>query len=109
AAAGNRLPVDTVLQHHAVVINCEVGAEATGPVTVASLGDPLVRLLETFHLERRKPHPGCGYRLRLAEREAEAPDGEGIRRWGPLQVDVEAVIQRRQGFAIARPMTGTIR
>src|SRR5437879_339607 len=79
-AGGDRLPVDAVLEDLAVAVNREVGREATGAVTVTSVSEPLVRLLEALDLERRKAYPGRGQELRFARRETEAPDRERVRR-----------------------------
>src|ERR1700694_1462729 len=66
AARGDCLPVDAVLQDHAVLINREVSGEAAGPVTVAPIRQPLVALLDSLDLQRRQPDPRRGDGLRLS-------------------------------------------
>ena len=66
AAGGDGLPVDAVLEDHAVVVNREVSGEATRSIAVAALREALIALLDSLDLQGRKPHPGRGDALRVS-------------------------------------------
>src|SRR5205823_1519608 len=108
-AGGDHFPVDAVLEDHAVVVNREVGRKAAGAVTITSVGEPLIRLLEALNVERGTAHPGGGDQFRLARRGPQAADGERIRRGRPLEVDIDAAGNLLEPLAVTRPVPLTIR
>src|SRR6266566_9802033 len=108
-AGRDHLPVDAVPADDAVVVNREIGGEAAGAVTVMSVGEALIRLLEPLDVERGKAHPRGGDQFRLARREPQAPDRERIRRGRPLEVDIGAAGNLLKTLTVTRPVPLTVR
>src|SRR6266852_9054827 len=108
AGRGDGLPVDAVLEDHAVVVNREVSGEATRSVAVAAFGEPLISLLESLDLHRGKAHPRRGDGLRLSRCQTQPPDRERIRRRRPLEVHIDAAGNLREALTIVRPIALTV-
>src|SRR5207248_9622639 len=86
----------------------QVGGEAAGAVTVASVGEALIGLLDSLNVERGTTHPGGGDQCRLARREPQAANGERIRRGRPLKVDIDAAGNLLEPLAVTGPVPLTI-
>jgi hypothetical protein len=80
AAGGDCLPVDAVLEDHALVVNREVSGEATRAVAVAPIRQPLVALLDSLDFQRGKPHPRRSDGLGVSVCQPQATDRERIGR-----------------------------
>src|SRR5438445_6565795 len=67
AADRDRLPVDAILENHAIAVGGEVGGEEAGAIPVTLLGEPFVALIESPHVQRWKPKPRGRHRPGFAD------------------------------------------
>ena len=89
----------------AVLVDRQVRLEAGRSVAPGPLGEALVRLPAEDHLERRKEDPGDGDLARLADRQAEPADRQGVRRRREAEVAIEGVGVVDDDRAVAGPAT----
>src|SRR4051812_10446101 len=89
-APGDRLPFG-VVRDEAVLVDGELGLEPGRLVAPPTLAEAGIRLAAVLDLERREQDPRDADIRRLADREPEAPNRQGVRRGGEAEIDVQRV------------------
>src|SRR5688500_5575085 len=98
-----------VLEHEPELVEEEFRSEVEGGRRVVVAGLPAVAvqtrvaLLEPFHGEPRRTHPGGRSIGSLAYAQCQAVHGEGVREGRCFEIDVLTAVELRRGTAVDQP------